>query len=38
MLDGRDDLTVVVPASPWTFAADGNFDAATDLFAVASAA
>lgn len=38
MLDGRDDLTVAVPASPWTFAADGNFDAATDLLAVASAA
>jgi hypothetical protein len=37
-LSGRDDLTVLVPPSPWTFAPDGNFDAATDLFAIASAA
>jgi hypothetical protein len=35
---GRDDLSVLVPASPWSFGPEGNFDAATDLFAVASAA
>ena len=37
-VSGRTDLTVLVPASPWSFGPDGNFDAATDLFAVASAA
>ena len=37
-VSGRDDLTVLVPGSAWSFGPDGNFDAATDLFAVASAA
>jgi hypothetical protein len=38
LLAGRDDLAVEMPLSPWTFDPDGNFDAATDLFALASAA
>ena len=34
----RGDLAVLVPPSPWTFGADGNFDAATDLLAASPAA
>ncbi|HXE81206.1 MAG TPA: lactate racemase domain-containing protein [Vicinamibacterales bacterium] len=37
-LDGREDLTVLVPPSPWSFDSEGNFDAATDLLAAAPAA
>jgi hypothetical protein len=37
-LSGRADLSVLVPPSPWTLAADGNFDAATDLLAALRAA
>ena len=33
----RDDLTVMVPPRPWTLDAQGNFDAASDLLAPASA-
>ena len=33
----RDDLTVVIPPRPWTLDAQGNFDAASDLLATASA-
>ena len=33
----RDDLTVVIPPRPWTLDAQGNFDAASDLLAPASA-
>ena len=33
----RDDLTVVVPPRPWALDAQGNFDPATDLLAIASA-
>jgi uncharacterized protein DUF362 len=33
----RDDLTVLIPPRPWTLDAQGNFDAASDLLATASA-
>ena len=37
-LEGRDDLRVLVPPSPWTFDPDGNLDPATDLLAAMPAA
>lgn len=37
-LDDRGDLRLLVPPAPWTLAADGNFDPATDLLAGTPAA
>jgi hypothetical protein len=37
-LEGRDDLSLIVPPTDWTFTAAGDFAAATDLLTAASAA